>query len=29
MHHYGGGYSDIKQQKGSWLKYFDIIIENN
>jgi hypothetical protein len=28
MHHYGGGYSDIKQHKRSWLKYFDIINKN-
>ena len=23
MHHYGGGYSDIKKTTGSWLNYFD------
>lgn len=23
MHHYGGGYSDIKITTGSWVKYFD------
>jgi len=28
MHHYGGGYADIKRQTGSWEKYFDIINDN-
>ena len=28
MHHYGGGYSDIKKQTGSWVKYFDKINSN-
>jgi hypothetical protein len=23
MHHYGGGYSDIKRTTGSWVKAFD------
>jgi hypothetical protein len=23
MHHYGGGYSDIKQTTGSWVEFFD------
>ena len=25
MHHYGGGYADIKRQTGSWKKFFDQI----
>lgn len=28
MHHYGGGYSDIKKQNHSWKEYFDIINSN-
>ena len=28
MHHYGGGYADIKRQIGSWEKYFNIINDN-
>lgn len=28
MHHYGGGYSDIKRHSGSWRKYFNIINNN-
>lgn len=28
MHHYGGGYSDIKNQSDSWKKIFKIIKEN-
>ena len=29
MHHYGGGYSDIKRHNHSWEKYFDIINKNS
>tara|TARA_B100001057_G_scaffold69305_2_gene63089 strand:+ start:602 stop:1375 length:774 start_codon:yes stop_codon:yes gene_type:complete len=28
MHHYGGGYADIKRQTDSWEKYFNIINDN-
>ena len=29
MHHYGGGYSDIKRQYNSWKPYFDTINNNS
>jgi len=29
MHHFGGGYSDIKQTPRSWNEYFNRIIEDN
>ena len=29
MHHYGGGYSDIKQQTGSWLLAFEYMQNNS
>lgn len=28
MHFYGGGYTDIKRQTGSWLSSFDKLLEN-
>jgi hypothetical protein len=28
MHFYGGGYTDIKMQTGSWCQAFDIVINN-
>jgi hypothetical protein len=28
MHHYGGGYSDIKIPNGSWLKAFEEMNKN-
>lgn len=29
MHHYGGGYSDIKKTLGSWVPFFDKLYNNN
>lgn len=29
MHHYGGGYSDIKKTNGSWIECFDELNNNN
>jgi len=29
MHHYGGGYSDIKQTIGSWVPFFDRLYSNH
>lgn len=28
MHHYGGGYTDVKKQTGSWVEAFDMLDEN-
>lgn len=28
MHHYGGGYSDIKAARNSWLPYFDTLVHH-
>jgi hypothetical protein len=29
MHHYGGGYTDIKQTTGSWVNLFDALYSND
>ena len=29
MHHYGGGYSDIKKTSGSWISFFDSLYSND
>jgi hypothetical protein len=29
MHHYGGGYSDIKKTLGSWITFFDQINDDD
>jgi hypothetical protein len=28
MHHYGGGYSDIKKTLGSWIEFFNLLNSN-